>query len=72
MHLADAMALMSGMARGLPIPDDHPTMAEFMRDAGYVTGQIGKWDIGSRTQGPLQRGFMQVASRIPSQGKGVR
>jgi len=34
----------SGMARGLPIPDDHPTMAEFMRDAGYVTGQIGKWD----------------------------
>ena len=22
------------------------TLAEFMRDAGYVTGQIGKWDIG--------------------------
>ncbi|UCD30660.1 MAG: sulfatase-like hydrolase/transferase, partial [Planctomycetota bacterium] len=35
-----------GMARGLPIPDDHPTMAEFMRDAGFVTGMIGKWDIG--------------------------
>ena len=55
----------SGMARGLPIPDDHPTMAEFMRDAGYVTGQIGKWDVGSKGQGPHQRGFMQVARHAP-------
>jgi arylsulfatase A-like enzyme len=44
----------SGMARGLPIPTDHPTLAELMRDAGYVTGQIGKWDIGSEGQGPHQ------------------
>ena len=56
----------SGMARGLAIPSDHPTMAEFMRDAGYVTGMIGKWDIGSKEQGPLDRGFMQVARRAPS------
>ena len=56
----------SGMARGLPIPKDHPTMAEFMRDAGYVTGMIGKWDIGSRQQGPLDRGFMEVARSAPS------
>jgi arylsulfatase A-like enzyme len=55
----------SGMARGLPIPDDHPTMAEFMRDAGYVTGQVGKWDIGSAGQGPHQRGFMEVARNAP-------
>jgi len=55
----------SGMARGLPIPDNHPTMAEFMRDAGYVTGQIGKWDIGSAEQGPSQRGFMGVARHAP-------
>lgn len=55
----------SGMARGLPIPDGHPTMAEFMRDAGYVTGQIGKWDIGSSKQGPQSRGFMQVARMAP-------
>ena len=55
----------SGMARGLPIPDDHPTMAEFMRDAGYVTGQIGKWDIGSAEQGPHRRGFMEVARHAP-------
>lgn len=57
----------SGMARGLPIPDDHPTMAEFMRDAGYVTGQIGKWDIGAVDQGPHQRGFMQVARHAPGE-----
>ena len=57
----------SGMARGLPIPDDHPTMAEFMRDAGYVTGQVGKWDIGSNGQGPHQRGFMEVARNAPGE-----
>lgn len=57
----------SGMARGLPIPDDHPTMAEFMRDAGYVTGQIGKWDIGSAEQGPHRRGFMEVARHAPGE-----
>ena len=55
----------SGMARGLPIPDDHPTLAEFLRDAGYVTGQIGKWDIGSTGQGPHQRGFMEVSKQAP-------
>ncbi|MFT5300717.1 MAG: arylsulfatase A-like enzyme [Mariniblastus sp.] len=55
----------SGMARGLPIPNDHPTLAEFMRDAGYVTGQVGKWDIGAVGQGPHQRGFMEVAKNAP-------
>jgi arylsulfatase A-like enzyme len=52
------------MSRGLPIPEDRPTLAEFLRDHGYVTGQIGKWDIGTRRQGPLNSGFMEVA-RIP-------
>jgi len=60
-----------GMARGLPIPKDHPTMAELMRDAGYATGAIGKWDIGSSEQGPLERGFTQVA-RKPPMVKGKR
>lgn len=55
-----------GMARGHPIPHDHPTLAEFMRDAGYVTGQIGKWDLGSEGQGPHERGFMEVARWAPS------
>jgi arylsulfatase A-like enzyme len=55
----------SGMARGLPIPSDHPTLAEMMRDTGYVTGQVGKWDIGANGQGPHQRGFMEVARNAP-------
>ena len=50
-----------GMARGLPLPKDKPTIAEFMRNAGYVTGHVGKWDIGSEEQGPEKRGFMEVA-----------
>nr|MQY76667.1 sulfatase-like hydrolase/transferase [Spirochaeta sp.] len=55
-----------GMSRGLPIPEDKPTLAEFIRDAGYVTGQIGKWDLGSKIQGPSSRGFMEVAENLPA------
>lgn len=55
----------SGMAVGVPIPEDHPTMAEYMRDAGYVTGHVGKWHIGSPEQGPERRGFMEVARSAP-------
>jgi arylsulfatase A-like enzyme len=54
-----------GMSRGLPIPEDRPTLAEFLRDHDYVTGQIGKWDIGTKRQGPLASGFMQVAKNPP-------
>lgn len=55
-----------GMSRGLPIPEDRPTLARFMSDQGYVTGQIGKWDIGTRSQGPLQVGFTEVAKKPPA------
>lgn len=58
-----------GMARGLPVPEDRPTLAEFMRDAGYVTGMIGKWDVGSRSQSPMKRGFMEVARHPPRKEK---
>ncbi|NBQ03130.1 MAG: hypothetical protein EBU27_07935, partial [Opitutae bacterium] len=54
-----------GMSRGLPIPEDRPTLAKFMGENGYVTGQIGKWDIGSKAQGPLQVGFAEVAQTPP-------
>lgn len=54
-----------GMSRGLAIPGDRPTLAKFMRDSGYVTGQIGKWDIGTKRQGPLNVGFMEVAKSPP-------
>ncbi len=54
-----------GMSRGLPIPEDRPTLAAMLGKAGCVTGQIGKWDIGSRRQGPLQVGFSEVAKNPP-------
>ena len=54
-----------GMSRGLAIPEDRPTLARFMRDSGYATGQIGKWDIGTKRQGPLNVGFMEVAKSPP-------
>jgi len=50
-----------GMSRGMPIPEDKPTFAELLRDNGYITGQIGKWDLGNKFQGPSARGFMEVA-----------
>jgi arylsulfatase A-like enzyme len=57
-----------GMSRGLPVPGDRPTLAGFLSEQGYVTGQIGKWDIGSKQQGPLKMGFMEVA-KIPPKKK---
>lgn len=54
-----------GMSRGLAIPEDRPTLARFLRDQGYVTGQIGKWDIGTKLQGPLQVGFTEVRKNPP-------
>jgi len=54
-----------GMSRGLPIPTDRPTLARYMIEQGYVTAQIGKWDIGTKEQGPLKMGFMGVAKVPP-------
>ena len=54
-----------GMSRGLPIPEDRPTLAKYLSDSGYVTGQIGKWDIGTKQQGPLECGFMEVRRKAP-------
>jgi arylsulfatase A-like enzyme len=54
-----------GMSRGLPIPEDRPTLARFLSEAGYVTGQIGKWDIGTKLQGPIKVGFSEVAKVPP-------
>ena len=56
-----------GLSRGVPIPDDKPTLAETLRDAGYVTGIIGheKWDIGRWDQGAMDRGFTESARQPP-------
>ena len=55
------------LSRGVPIPDDKPTLAETLRDAGYVTGIVGleKWDIGRWDQGCLDRGFMEAGKHPP-------
>lgn len=48
------------------LPDDTPTLAESLRDAGYATFAVGKWhltgdrslhDGASKASWPLQRGF---------------
>jgi arylsulfatase A-like enzyme len=40
------------------LPTDQKTIANYLKDAGYVTGAIGKWHQGNRDgYRPLQRGF---------------
>ena len=41
---------------GLPVAEI--TLADAMRDAGYVTGMVGKWHLGAQEEfHPLNRGF---------------
>jgi len=56
-----------GLSRGVPIPEDKPTMAETLRDAGYITGIVGleKWDIGRWDQGALDEGFLEAGMQPP-------
>jgi len=40
------------------LPDEEITLAQHLRDSGYVTGALGKWHLGHLPQYlPLQRGF---------------
>lgn len=40
------------------LPPEHPTIASFFRDAGYRTGLIGKWHMGSLPKyGPTLSGY---------------
>ena len=47
---------------GIPLPDDATTLARCFGDAGYHTGYIGKWHLGTAVRRPLpepQRGGYQ-------------
>src|SRR5436190_14403109 len=39
------------------LPASVPTLAAALKAAGYVTGHVGKWHLGGKDAGPLQRGF---------------
>ncbi len=49
--------------RGTPLPEGHPTMANALREAGYVTGMIGRMDMGSAEQTVFGIGVDEVAKR---------
>lgn len=66
----------------LIVPDDRPTLASVLRDAGYATAVVGKWHLGlgrpGRTldwngpvaPGPLELGF-ETCFLIPATGDRV-
>jgi arylsulfatase A-like enzyme len=44
--------------QGLGLPPEEITLAEVLKNSGYVTGMVGKWHLGTRPQfHPLKRGF---------------
>lgn len=49
--------------RGTALPENHPTLPAVLKQAGYVTGMIGRLDLGSEDQSVFDLGFDEVAQR---------
>ena len=53
---------------------EEKTMAEYFKEAGYVTGAFGKWHVGGQGFGPPEQGFDQYhagrAVTVPSETEG--
>jgi arylsulfatase A-like enzyme len=62
-------------AAGLPLTES--TMADYFKAAGYATGWVGKWHLGTGERHPLKRGFDSAFGFLggahayfPGKGKG--
>ncbi len=50
----------------LQLPLSERTLAEYFKDAGYVTAAIGKWHLGGDGFGPAEHGFDTVNAAGPN------
>jgi len=56
-----------GKPDGLPL--NEVTLADVMKDAGYVTGIVGKWHLGTAEKfNPIHRGFNEFFGMPPAGG----
>jgi arylsulfatase A-like enzyme len=56
------------LGQGLGIASGEITIAQLLKQAGYYTGMIGKWHLGSRPQFyPMRRGFDEFVGFLPGE-----
>ena len=56
------------LAQGLGLAIGEVTIAQLLKDAGYHTGMIGKWHLGSQQQFyPMNRGFDDFVGFLPGE-----
>ena len=56
------------LGQGLGIASGEITIAQLLKQAGYHTGMIGKWHLGSRPQFyPMARGFDEFVGFLPGE-----
>jgi len=56
------------LAQGLGLAVGETTIAQLLKDAGYHTGMIGKWHLGSGQQFyPMNRGFDEFVGFLPGE-----